>query len=82
MFDKKDSVSVPEQSVVLRPSGSVVYEAVNDKAIARKVKTGITQDGWIEIIDGIEANKDIIVDGAGYLTNDAKIIIKENDPAF
>jgi leucyl aminopeptidase len=48
---------------------------------ARNVKTGITQDGWIEIIDGLEANKDIIVDGAGYLTNDVKIIIKDNDPA-
>lgn len=81
VFDKKDSVSVPEPSVVLRPSGSVVYEAVNGKAVARNVKTGITQDGWIEIIDGLEANKDIIVDGAGYLTNDVKIIIKDNDPA-
>ena len=81
VFDKKDSVSVPEPSVVLRPSGSVVYEAVNGKAVARNVKTGITQDGWIEIIDGLEADKEIIVDGAGYLTNDANIVLKQNDPA-
>jgi len=81
VFDKKDSVSVPEPSVVLRPSGSVVYEAINGKAVARNVKTGITQDGWIEIIDGLEADKDIIVDGAGYLTNDANIVLKQNDPA-
>ena len=66
---------------MLRPSGSVVYEAVNGKAIARNVKTGITQDGLIEIIDGLEANKDIVVDGAGYLTNDSKIILKQDDPA-
>ena len=82
VFDKKDSVSVPEPSVVLRPSGSVVYEAVNGKAVARNVKTGITQDGWIEIIDGLEADKEIIVDGAGYLTNDANIVLKQNDPAW
>ncbi|MEK9714584.1 MAG: efflux RND transporter periplasmic adaptor subunit, partial [Methylophilaceae bacterium] len=81
VFDKKDSVSVPEPSVVLRPSGSVVYEAVNGKAVARNVKTGITQDGWIEIIDGLESDKEIIVDGAGYLTNDANIVLKQNDPA-
>ena len=81
VFDKKDSVSVPEPSVVLRPSGSVVYEAVNGKAVARNVKTGITQDGWIEIIDGLEVDQDIIVDGAGYLTNDANIVLKQNDPA-
>ena len=81
VFDKKDSVSVPELSVVLRASGSVVYEAVNGKAVARNVKTGITQDGWIEIIDGLETDKEIIVDGAGYLTNDANIVLKQNDPA-
>jgi len=81
VFDKKDSVSVPEPSVVLRPSGSVVYEAVNGKAVVRNVRTGITQDGWIEIIDGLEADKEIIVDGAGYLTNDANIVLKQNDPA-
>ncbi len=81
VFNKKDSVSVPEPSVVLRPSGSVVYEAVNGKAVARNVKTGITQDGWIEIIDGLEVDQDIIVDGAGYLTNDANIVLKQNDPA-
>ena len=81
VFDKKDSVSVPEPSVVLRPSGSVVYEAVNGKAVVRNVRTGITQDGWIEIIDGLEVDKEIIVDGAGYLTNDANIVLKQNDPA-
>ena len=81
VFDKKDSVSVPEPSVVLRPSGSVIYEAINGKAVARNVKTGITQDGWIEIIEGLEVDQDIIVDGAGYLTNDANIVLKQNDPA-
>ena len=74
-------MSVPEPSVVLRPSGTVVYEAVKGKAVAKNIKTGITQDGWIEIIDGLEANKEIIVDGAGYLTNDANIILKKDDPA-
>ena len=41
IFEKKESISVPEQSVVLRPSGTVVYEAVDGKAIARTITTGI-----------------------------------------
>src|SRR5210317_1481400 len=79
IFEKKESISVPEQSVVLRPSGTVVYEAVDGKAIARTITTGISQNGWIEIIDGIDAGKEIVIDGAGYLTNDASIKLKQND---
>jgi RND family efflux transporter MFP subunit len=76
IFSAKSSVAVPEPSVVLRPSGNVVYESQNGKAIARNVSTGITQDGWIEILDGIDADADIILDGAGYLTDNASIKIK------
>lgn len=79
IFEKKESISVPEQSVVLRPSGTVVYEALDGKAIARNITTGISQNGWIEIIDGIDAGKEIVIDGAGYLTNDASIKLKQND---
>ena len=81
IFEKRSSVAVPEQSVVLRPLGTFVYESKNNKAIAKKVTTGITQEGWIEIIDGISEGTDIVIDGAGYLTNDANIKIKQNDPA-
>jgi len=79
IFEKKESISVPEQSVVLRPSGTVIYEAINGKAIARNITTGISQNGWIEVIDGVDAGIDIVIDGAGYLTNDASIKVKEND---
>ena len=34
-------------------------------------------NGWIEVIDGVDAGIDIVIDGAGYLTNDASIKVKE-----
>lgn len=72
---KSDALMVPEQSVVLRPAGEVVYRIKNDSAHQTIVKTGERQNGMVEIIAGIQDNDTIVVDGAGFLTDQAKIKI-------
>ena len=74
---KNQAILVPEQSVVLRPAGKVVY-AINDgKAQQRVVETGTKQAGMIEIIKGIQAGETVALDGAGFLTNGAAVNIQE-----
>jgi multidrug efflux pump subunit AcrA (membrane-fusion protein) len=46
-------------------------------AKAQTVKTGIIQKGYVEILDGLTADQTIAVDGASFLTNDAKVNIKK-----
>lgn len=70
------AITVPEQSVVLRPAGTVVYIVDSGKALQRKVKTGVRQSGYVEILEGLNAGEQIAVDGAGYLTDQAKIVVK------
>jgi len=60
---------VPEQSVVLRPAGEVVYVVRNKLAYQAIVKTGIRQNGMVELLTGINAGDTIVVDGAGFLTD-------------
>jgi membrane fusion protein (multidrug efflux system) len=76
VFSSTKSVGVPEQSVVLRPIGSVVYLYQNGKAKQNLIQKGITQDGKIQILEGLEAGEKIIVDGAGYLSDQAQVKIK------
>ena len=79
---KESAVMVPEQSVVLRPAGKVVYVIVDGKAEQRKVEAGTRQKGKIEIIKGIAAGDTIALDGAGFLSNGAAVSIQErNKPA-
>jgi membrane fusion protein (multidrug efflux system) len=75
VFSSRQGISVPEQSVVLRPAGHVVYVVINDKVEQRKVEIGINQNGVIEIISGLKENEIIALDGAGYLTDQTKINI-------
>jgi RND family efflux transporter MFP subunit len=75
-----DAVSVPEQSVVLRPAGEVVYVVESGKAIQRVVRVGINQDGRVEILDGLQANETVVVDGAGFLSDGAKVTVAATQP--
>ena len=74
---REAAVMVPEQSVVLRPAGKVVYAIVDGKAEQRVVQTGGKQAGLIEIVSGLKADETVALDGAGFLTNGAPVTIQE-----
>lgn len=76
VLNKKEGViTVPEQSVVLRPAGEVVYVIQNNQAQQKIVQTGAVKNGFIEILGGLEDGKMIAVDGAAYLTDKAQVKI-------
>lgn len=74
---KAQALTVPEQSVVLRPAGKVVYVIDDGKAVQRVIKAGAKRGGRIEILDGLKGNETVALDGAGFLTNYAAVSIKE-----
>jgi membrane fusion protein (multidrug efflux system) len=67
---------VPEQSIVLRPAGAVVYVISDNVAHAHPVKTGIQREGMIEILEGIQPGWIIAVDGAALLTDGTKVNVR------
>lgn len=73
----ENAVVVPEQSVVLRPAGEVVYIIHNNTAEQRIVKTGLRQDGKIEIVQGLDAGAQVAVDGAAFLTDKAQVTVQQ-----
>lgn len=80
VLSQKDSVLVvPEQSIVLRPAGEVVYVIKNNLATQRIVQTGERKAGLVEVISGLEAGLEVAVDGASYLTDNTKVKIANTD---
>ena len=75
IFSTRQGLAVPEQSVVLRPSGQVVYVVIGDKVEQRNIEIGINQNGVIEVISGLKENEIVALDGAGYLTDQTKVNI-------
>lgn len=75
--EREAAVVVPEQSVVLRPAGEVVYIIKDGVAYQRKVKTGVRQSGRVEITEGLQAGEIVAVDGAAFLTDQAKVTVQQ-----
>jgi multidrug efflux pump subunit AcrA (membrane-fusion protein) len=74
---RRNALVVPEQAVVLRPAGTVVYAIEGDMAKERRVKTGVARDGVIEIVEGVQRDEAVAVDGAALLSDSAKIKVRE-----
>jgi len=70
------ALMVPEQSVVLRPAGKVVYAIEGSAARQRVVETGLRQDGWHQVVKGLSAGETVAVDGAGFLTDGAAVTVR------
>lgn len=73
--EQPSAMMVPEQSLILRPAGEVVYVVKNNTAYQAVVKTGARQNGMIEVLEGLNENDTIVVDGAGFLTDKAPVKI-------
>jgi len=72
---RRGALVVPELSVVLRPAGKVVYQVEGDKAVQRVVSTGVKSGGVVEILSGLTPGQKVVVDGAGFLTDQAPVKI-------
>lgn len=75
---RDDQVLVPVQSVVQRPAGSVVYVVDGDRAREHAVETGVRIDGELEILNGLVRGQWVVVDGAGFLTDGARITVRDD----
>jgi membrane fusion protein, multidrug efflux system len=79
VISESEAVVVPEQSVVLRPAGNVVYVIKDNQAEQRIVRTGLRQEGKVEIMEGISSGEIVAVDGASFLTDQANITIQDHN---
>ncbi|MCP1676858.1 RND family efflux transporter MFP subunit [Natronocella acetinitrilica] len=74
----RESVVVPNQSVVQRPRGEVVYVIEDDTAHARDVRVGRRLGSSTEILEGLDDGDRVAVDGAGFLSDGASVRVSED----
>jgi multidrug efflux pump subunit AcrA (membrane-fusion protein) len=70
-------------AVVRRPAGEVVYVLEDPAELTvrqRLVETGERQNGSIEIRNGLQAGETVVADGAHYLSEGARVVVREGQP--
>jgi membrane fusion protein (multidrug efflux system) len=71
---REGALLVPEQAVLQRSDGEVVFVAsADDHARRVVVKTGVQREGWVEIVEGLRAGDEVIVSGNAALVDGSPI---------
>jgi len=80
---RPDAVVIPLASVVRRPARNKVYRLASRQSPEVQqvvVRTGVKQDGWVEISEGLEPGAVVVVEGAAFLTDGAQITAQDLSP--
>jgi len=75
--DPVRSIAVPAEGVVREGDGTMTVWSTKDgrRFIKRTVKTGLQQDGWTQILEGLSPDETVVTDGAVFLSN--KLLLGE-----
>lgn len=68
---------VPTDALLQQEGGSVVFVAENGVARQRKVTTGMTGQGYTQIVGGLEEGQEVVVRGNRLLVEGAKIKVEK-----
>lgn len=78
--DSRNDVIVVRSEAVTEEDGKEVVYVINDgKAEAKEVQTGLDTGGYVEIIDGIEEDDEIIIKGQNYVKNGSLVKVIKSE---
>ena len=73
--DETESITVERKNLVKKGNELYAYVVENEKAVERKVKVGKSSGLFTEILDGLNENDLMIIEGQMFLENNVKVKI-------
>jgi HlyD family secretion protein len=73
----RDAIVVPVEALLASSEGEVVVMAVTSDSVAheKQIKTGIRNEGKVQILEGLAADEQVVVEGGVGLEDGAKVRI-------
>ena len=73
VFESRPGLGVPTAAVLVRNGQNVVFVVQDGQAVQRDVQTGLQNDGWTEILAGLEAGETVVTEGQTQLRDGLKV---------
>jgi membrane fusion protein, multidrug efflux system len=71
---------LPEEAVLQRSDGSVVFALGKDRRVQRRnVRLGVFRDGWVEAVEGVAAGELVVVRGQARLIDGSPVDVRRPD---
>jgi len=77
IFNERDSLSIPEESLIIQGDNKFVYLIDNNVLKRKNVKIGLRNFGKVEILSGLKIGDNIVAEGTNKVRNKAKVKIKK-----
>jgi membrane fusion protein (multidrug efflux system) len=77
----RDTLVVPEESIIPVGDDKFVYRVVDGRAQRQKVETGQRRDGKVEIVGGLAAGDRVVTAGVVKLRDGAAVRLANESPA-
>jgi len=72
-----DAIAVPIESVVEEDGKKYVFVVKGDQAVKTEIVTGLANDEYVEVVEGLQGNETVVVKGQNFIKDDSKITIVE-----
>jgi membrane fusion protein (multidrug efflux system) len=75
--ERAEVVMIPEDAILVRSDGSVVFRLSGPTAVQRiPVVTGVHRDGFVEIVSGLQAGDVVVIRGQSQLVDGSVVEIR------
>ena len=64
---------VPAGSLMTQGNNTLIFIADQGKAVQRKIKTGLNDGRWVEVLEGLDGTEDVVVVGKSKLVEGARV---------
>lgn len=76
VFSTQKGIAVPTTAIVLRNNTPCVFIIAEKQARLRKIKTGLENSGWTEIVEGLRDHEAIVVEGQSQLEEGMHVSVR------
>ena len=73
VFESRPGLGVPTAAVLVRNGRNIVFVVQDAQAVQREVQTGLQNDGWTEILSGLQAGEPVVTEGQTQLRDGLKV---------
>jgi membrane fusion protein (multidrug efflux system) len=78
---RRDALQLPRSAILDVDGGQSVFVVAGDKAEQRPIRTGLSNGGWIEVVEGLQGSEQVVTVGqAGLKTGTQVKIVGDGSP--
>jgi len=78
---RENALQLPRAAIVDADGAQSVFVVADGKAEQRALRTGLANNGWLEVVDGLDGSEQVVVVGQGGLKTGTAVKIVPGDAA-